>query len=61
MGKLGMSQFSKMEWALPCDLSWCSRFCFGGVQDVKSGPLTSLAKNESRMSSLEFAHQCLMV
>ena len=56
-GKLGMSQFSKME----CDLSWCSRFCFGGVQDVKSGLLTSLAKNESRMSSLEFAHQCLMV
>ena len=34
---------------------------FGGVQAVKTGLLTSLAKYESRMSSLELAHQCLMV
>ena len=33
----------------------------GSPKDVKTGLLTSLAKYESRMSSLELAHQCLMV
>ena len=41
-----MSQFSEVEWLLPFDLSWYSRK-FLGVQDVKTGLLTSLAKYES--------------
>ena len=44
--ELGMSQFSEVEWLLPFDLSWYSRK-FLGVQDVKTGLLTSLAKYES--------------
>ena len=34
---------------------------WGCVRDVKTELLTSLAKYEPRMSSLELAHQCLMV
>jgi hypothetical protein len=38
-----MSQFSEVEWLLPFDLSWYSRK-FLGVQDVKTGLLTSLSQ-----------------
>ena len=41
---------------------WGTQIQFlGSPKDVKTGLLTSLAKYESRMSSLELAHQCLMV